>query len=359
MEALLEPQTIRELLSVLVPLVAEGCAYDALAPDGTRRRLVAVHQSRTEEERLASNSARSVRARSFSVEVDDAVVGEVLVWTTGRMGAVEEALVVSTAERIAAEVERSTFVPPVAASVIADMVGHELRGPLQAMGFGIELLKTRVRDSADEIARDWVLDRLAGIERAAKRLQDVADRVAEMSRPVPVAAPTRQPVSLVDIVNGVVARMHDEIAWADCAVSVVRDASASFEGSWDRAHLETVVGNLVSNALKYGAKRPVELRIEATGDDVTLRVRDHGCGIAEAELPRVFERFYRGTTPSKLPGLGLGLALVAQLVHANGGEVMAESVVGDGATFTVRLPRGVSPEPARRLEPSRPGASSP
>lgn len=357
---MVDPRIIRELLSVLVPLVAEGCAYDAIAGDGTRRRVVAVHQSRTEEERLASSSARSVRARSFDVVVDEVRVGEVLVWRASTMSAVEEALAVSTAERIADAIDKATAQRgPVAASVIADMVGHELRGPLQAMGLGLELLKTRVRDSADEIARDWVLDRIAGIERAAKRLQEVADRVAEMSRPVTIAAPARQPVSLVDIVGGVVGRMSDEIAWADCAVSVVRDASASFEGSWDRVHLETVIGNLVSNALKYGAKRPIEVRLDASADDVTLRVRDHGCGIAEADLPHVFERFYRGTTPSKLPGLGLGLALVAQLVAANGGEVTASSVVGEGATFTVRLPRGISLDPAPRPSPWRPGASSP
>lgn len=357
---MLEPQIIRELLSVLVPLVAEGCAYDTITSDGSRRRIVAVHQSRTEEERLASSVARSVRARVFAVEVDGVVAGEVLVWRGSGMGAVEEALAVSTAERIADEIVKATARRgPVAASVIADMVGHELRGPLQAMGFGLELLKTRVQNSADEIARDWVLERLAGIERAAKRLQEVADRVAEMSRPVTVASPAKEPADLVEIVNGVVTRMADEIAWADCTVSVVRDASASFLGSWDRVHLETVIGNLVSNALKYGAKAPIEVRIDASADDVTLRVRDHGCGIEAADLPQVFERFYRGSTPSKLPGLGLGLALVEQLVRANGGEVAAESVVGEGATFTVRLPRGISPDPARRLSSLRPEASSP
>ena len=238
------------------------------------------------------------------------------------------------------------------------MVGHELRGPLQAFGLGLELLRTRIRDSADEVAREWILERITGLERASKRLVDVADRVAEMARPSAESPPSREPLDLGLVVSDVLGRMHDEIAWAECQVAVIHENEASLLGSWDRTHLETVLGNLLANAIKFGAKRPIEILLGGTSDEVVLRVRDHGCGIDPVDTPHIFERYYRGVTPSALPGLGLGLALSDRLVRAHGGDVQVASRPGQGTTFSVRLPRGLSETESRRRSSSRPEAST-
>ena len=353
-------QTVRELLSVLVPLVAEGCAYDSIGLDGTRMRVVALHQSRAEEEALATTTMRSMRSMTVSVHARDEKVGEVVVWRHAAMSAVEEALVVSVAERIADDLEKATIRrEPVEASMIADMVGHELRGPLQSLGLGLELLRSRVRDAADEVPREWILERLTGLERASKRLVDVADRVAEMVRPAGDSPLVRTPLDLETVVGDVVDRMRDAFAWAECRVTIVRETDAPLLGSWDRIQVETVVANLLANALKFGAKRPIELLLGATSDEVVLRVRDHGAGIDAADAAHIFERFYRGASASAVPGLGLGLALADRLVRAHGGDIQVSSSPGQGATFTVRLPRGVSASEARRPSSSRPEASSP
>ncbi len=359
MTDVVETLTVRELLSVLVPLVAEGCAYDSMAPDGVRMRVVAVHQNRVEEEALARTTTRSVRSMTVSVHARGTKVGEVVVWPHAAMSAVEEALVVSVAERIADEIEKASIRrEPVDAAVIAEMVGHELRGPLQALGLGLELLRTRVRDSADEVSREWILDRILGLERASKRLVGVADRVAEMARPATETPPLRELLDLEAVASAVVSRMREELTWAECTVTFVRENAASLQGSWDRDHLETVIASLLANAIKFGAKRPIEIVLGATAEEVTLRVRDHGCGIEPVDAPHVFERYYRGVTPSTLPGLGLGLALTDRLVRAHGGDVQVSSQPGEGASFVVRLPRGISAEPARRPSSSQPEARS-
>jgi two-component system sensor histidine kinase MprB len=102
-----------------------------------------------------------------------------------------------------------------------------------------------------------------------------------------------------------------------------------------RARLARAVGNLLDNAVKWSPPgRPVEVAV--TGGEVT--VRDHGPGIAEEDLPHVFDRFYRAPSARGLPGSGLGLAIVKHVTDAHGGEVVAEPVEGGGARLRLALP---------------------
>jgi signal transduction histidine kinase len=96
---------------------------------------------------------------------------------------------------------------------------------------------------------------------------------------------------------------------------------------------------LLSNALKYGAGRPVELSVRGEAARALLVVRDHGVGIPEDEQARVFGPFARATTARYHPGLGLGLWIAQQIVQASAGRISLESRVEEGSTFTVELPR--------------------
>jgi two-component system sensor histidine kinase MprB len=99
--------------------------------------------------------------------------------------------------------------------------------------------------------------------------------------------------------------------------------------------LDRAVSNLLDNAAKWS---PPGGRIEVTVRDGEVVVRDHGPGIEEADLPFVFDRFYRASTARGLPGSGLGLAIVRQVAGSHGGEVVAERAEGGGATLRLRLP---------------------
>jgi len=111
-------------------------------------------------------------------------------------------------------------------------------------------------------------------------------------------------------------------------------------GLWDRGRLEQILLNLLSNALKYGAGRPVRIEVTADGKWAHLSVKDEGRGLREEDRSRVFERFERAISASEASGLGLGLYITREIVQAHGGVITVESRLGEGSTFTVTLPLG-------------------
>ena len=109
----------------------------------------------------------------------------------------------------------------------------------------------------------------------------------------------------------------------------------------DRDRLGQVFTNLLSNAIKYSPDaETVEMDLSTSPETVTIRVRDHGLGIPREQRDKIFERFYRATGPKQraIPGLGMGLYIVAEIVKRHGGTITMESAVGEGSTFTVTLP---------------------
>lgn len=131
-------------------------------------------------------------------------------------------------------------------------------------------------------------------------------------------------------------------------------ADAPVVGTWDRARMEQVVTNLMLNAIKYGAGRPIDVSLDARGERVRLVVADSGIGIEPSRVPRVFERFERGVSAQHYGGLGLGLYITRQIVAAHGGTIEVESEPGVGTSFTVEVPMhtGGLPPPAGEPAPS-------
>ena len=100
--------------------------------------------------------------------------------------------------------------------------------------------------------------------------------------------------------------------------------------------------NLLSNALKYGAGKPIEIVVHCDDDNASLTVRDHGIGIDAVDQARIFERFERAVSLN-YGGLGLGLHIAREIVIAHGGTIHVESERGQGAAFVVAIPRGQRP----------------
>ena len=109
--------------------------------------------------------------------------------------------------------------------------------------------------------------------------------------------------------------------------------------SGHRGRLQRLLGNLLDNAIKFTPRGGIiTLALEHTQDAVVLRVADTGCGIASADLPHVFRRFWRSDSSRSLPGNGLGLALVKAIVTSYAGTIACDSTLGKGTTFTISLP---------------------
>lgn len=123
----------------------------------------------------------------------------------------------------------------------------------------------------------------------------------------------------------------------------------------DRDMWEKIVLNLLSNALKFTLHGQITIAQYAVGDHVELVVQDTGTGIAEEELPHIFERFYRSSNKEARTqeGSGIGLSLVSELVRLHGGTVRASSTIGEGTTFIVSIPFGFEHLPAERLRATR------
>ncbi len=134
-----------------------------------------------------------------------------------------------------------------------------------------------------------------------------------------------------------VARAQEDAANARCPLLIDAE-DGPLVGHWDRIRLEQVITNLLSNAFKYGAHRPVEVRVSREGGFARLCVRDHGIGIAPEDQARIFQRFERAVSERHYGGFGLGLWIVRQIVESLHGDIRVESQPGQGATFIVRLP---------------------
>jgi two-component system sensor histidine kinase MprB len=206
--------------------------------------------------------------------------------------------------------------------LVAD-ASHELRTPLASLRGNVELLALG-SDGADrtELVSD-VLQQLDGLTTLVSQLIELAREE--------LREPERAPVALDQVVHETVRRMRQNYPHLEFAAKLEPTNVLGAPDSLTRA-----VSNLLDNAAKWSADGGL---VEVSLHGGTLEVRDHGPGIDDADLPYVFERFYRGAGARERPGSGLGLAIVAQVVSAHGGEVRAERPAGGGALLTARFPR--------------------
>jgi len=180
------------------------------------------------------------------------------------------------------------------------------------------------------------IDLLHGrIDRQSERLATLVAQLLDSAR----LSADSLPLQLEDVDLVALARDIAEEAGPRVKLS----ADGELRGRWDRARIEQVVSNLLSNALQYSpADSSVELVVAGDCDKAHLEVRDRGVGIPADELPNVFAPFYRSPhSGGQHKGMGLGLHITSEIVHRHGGTIRVESQAGVGSTFVVQLPRSV------------------
>ncbi|MFP2956362.1 sensor histidine kinase [Myxococcus sp. 1LA] len=214
------------------------------------------------------------------------------------------------------------------------VAAHELRTPLTSLRLQHELVVRALPSEA--LAR--VQGRLLGAQRQVTRLSELVESLLDVSRIVAGKLQMNLAnVDLVRVVQDVVERMREIFSQAGCDVEVL--ANGPIHGSWDAFRLDQVVVNLLTNAAKYGAGKPIRVALDADAEHARITVRDEGIGIAPEALPRLFGKFERAVSGRHYGGLGLGLFICRQIVEALGGHVSVESVPMAGSLFTVVLPR--------------------
>jgi len=215
------------------------------------------------------------------------------------------------------------------------MASHELRNPLTAVKMQTQMVQKRLeRQSHHEAATA-----LSRVEGPVKQLERLIGELLDVSK---IQAGRLEYLQETVDLDALLQEITDTMQQSSPSHRILVHGAVETSLIGDKGRLEQVFTNLLSNAIKYSPDaKAVEIDLSTSPETVTISIHDHGLGIPREQCDKVFERFYRATGPKQraIPGLGMGLYIVAEIVKRHGGTIMVDSEVGKGSTFTVTLPR--------------------
>jgi signal transduction histidine kinase len=219
-----------------------------------------------------------------------------------------------------------------------DFVGvaaHELRNPLNVFHLTLQLLYRMPNQAGNDIR--GIIDKLrVQLDRINSLVNHLLDVTRIRAGKLDLELETFDLIELVKEIAQRFAEMHPDVPLVlrmDCAVM----------GTWDRLRIDQALSNLISNAIKYGLRKPITVVVTVDDKKACVAVQDQGIGIAPDDSERIFERFERAVSQSNTEGLGLGLWIARRAVEAHGGLINAEGQAGRGAVFTIQLPLSREP----------------
>ncbi len=243
-----------------------------------------------------------------------------------------------------------------AKTIFFSNVSHEFRTPLTLMLGPVEELLAKSHTNLSPAAKS----QLELVNRNGSRLLRLVNTLLDFSR---LEAGRMQAVYQATDLAAFTADLASVFrsATEKAGLSLALDCPKLAEPAYiDRNMWEKIVLNLLSNAFKFTFEGEIAVSLRQVGDQAELRVKDTGVGIADEELPMLFDRFHRveNTRSRTHEGSGIGLALVLELVKLHGGSVRVESAAGKGTTFIVSVPLGVAHLPADRIGGTRSSATT-
>ncbi len=299
------------------------------------------HPEDGEADRERSHLLRSGQIDSYAIEKrylrkDGTVAWVNLTASLVRDEAGRPSYYVAAAEDVAARkaVEQDLRDAVEARDEFMQIAAHELRTPLTSLRLQVESLRTLLARGGPDV-------RLGGKAESAvrqvARLGDLVEGLLDVSQLDPdrlSIAP--QDGDLAEAVREAVAGLGADAARRDVQVRV--STPDSVPASFDRPRLQQAVAHLLSNALKFGQGRPVDVTVWSDGDLVRIAVRDRGIGVDARERERIFGRFERAVSSRHYGGFGLGLFMARRIAEGHGGSVHVETPPGGGSTFVLALP---------------------
>lgn len=218
------------------------------------------------------------------------------------------------------------------------VAAHELRNPMTPILAQVHRLAARARREA---CSETFVAGLELLETAVDHYIRRANTLLEVSRlNAGLTRVNPQSVDMVEVVKEC-ARSYELFA-ARTGTQLQCQLPEHARGVWDPLAIEQILDNLVSNAIRYGDGKPIDVALVNDEDFVLLTVTDRGIGIAPEDQARIFQRFEQASGGRTSGGFGVGLWLARQLVEAHGGTLNVKSMPGCGSAFSVRLPRYAS-----------------
>lgn len=215
------------------------------------------------------------------------------------------------------------------------VASHELKTPLTSIYLQFEILKRHTLKTAGDDPK--IITIFNRFQSQLERLTRLIDELLDVSR-IASGKMSLHPekVELEKLVSEICGNFEIEALQKNSPITV--HTKQSVTGEWDVNRIEQVVANLVSNAIKYGNKKPINVYVTKNEKWAIIRIQDQGMGIAPVDQARIFQRFERAIDSFSISGLGLGLFICKEIMLRHGGDIIVESKLNEGSTFTLRLP---------------------
>ncbi|MCT8165593.1 hybrid sensor histidine kinase/response regulator [Pseudomonas putida] len=224
------------------------------------------------------------------------------------------------------------------------IVSHEVRTPLNGLILETQLRKMHLaRGNIDAFSQDKLQAMVERDERQINSLIRLIEDMLDVSR-IRTGKLSLRPKAfdLSQLARGLVESFSAQAAALETQIEL--QSCEPVVGEWDEFRIEQVLANLLSNALRYGERKPIQVRVFERDAMAWVQVQDQGIGVSAANQQRIFQQFERVAAHQASGGLGLGLYISEQIVHAHGGCIQVDSTEGEGATFSIQLPLANSTE---------------
>jgi len=218
------------------------------------------------------------------------------------------------------------------------IASHELKTPLTSLLLELELaLKSIIESPGKSLSITQLARSIENAQWQSKRLNQLINNLLDLSRvSTEKLGLVYQILDLSELVKDITNRLEKELKMSGYTLTL--KTKQSVIGNWDKLRIEQILTNLLTNAIKYGQRKPIEVKVESDDFQAKLIVKDHGIGIPKKFLASIFSPYERATDSQQDQSLGMGLYITKQLVEAHGGKISVRSKPNEGTVFTVELP---------------------
>ena len=353
--------TLHQLSEFLVRSFSGSCWIDLMLPDGSVENFAETHRVGSEKSSLPIHS-RNYSSEAIFTGSSELIGGSILVVPIEIRGLIHGSITISsfagerdfneqdlvTAEevgkRTATSIENAKLYESAQKAIQARdeflaIASHELKTPLTALKLQLEFARSLIKPELNQAPKPEKSAKMLDTSSAqVNRLALLVDDLLDVSR---IDAGKLnfnfESIDLSSLTYEVVERYRGNFVQTGSLLNICGPEESLMIYA-DRFRMEQVILNILSNASKYGEKKPIDLILSRVGGHIEIACQDHGIGIPAAKLERIFERFERAIAASNISGLGLGLYIAKEIVEAHGGHIWAESVLGNGSRFIINLP---------------------